>query len=92
MVPIVYVSQMTTTLPLSTSLFTIRMIDSVFTFGPKAWTTKPIKQDVIYEDRPAVDRALAKLAKLPPLVTPTEVHLSLSPHVGDHESIHTKMW
>ncbi|KAI9885004.1 MAG: hypothetical protein M1823_003206 [Watsoniomyces obsoletus] len=39
---------------------------------PSSWTSKPIKQDVIYEDREAVDRALTKLAKLPPLVTPTE--------------------
>ena len=38
-----------------------------------AWATKPIKQDVVYEDRQAVERALAKLQKLPPLVTPTEV-------------------
>ena len=38
-----------------------------------SWTTKPIKQDVIYSDRPAVSKALAKLERLPPLVTPTEI-------------------
>ncbi|KAI9879496.1 MAG: hypothetical protein M1830_008372 [Pleopsidium flavum] len=37
------------------------------------WTTKPIKQDVVYEDRAAVEKALAKLERLTPLVTPTEV-------------------
>ena len=40
---------------------------------PSSWTTKPIKQDVIYDERQAVDIALAKLANLPPLVTPTEI-------------------
>ncbi|KAL2040214.1 hypothetical protein N7G274_007117 [Stereocaulon virgatum] len=40
---------------------------------PSSWTTKPIKQDVIYEDRAAVNKALAKLERLPPIVTPTEI-------------------
>ena len=40
---------------------------------PSSWTTKPIKQDVIYNDRSAVSKALAKLERLPPLVTPTEI-------------------
>ena len=43
-----------------------------------AWTTKPIKQDVVYDDREAVEKALAKLERLPPLVTPTEVRTSLA--------------
>lgn len=38
-----------------------------------SWTTKPIKQDVVYDDRTAVNKALAKLERLPPLVTPTEI-------------------
>ncbi|KAI9862345.1 MAG: Aromatic/aminoadipate aminotransferase 1 [Trichoglossum hirsutum] len=42
-------------------------------WSPSSWTTKPIKQDVVYEDRKSVDRALAKLERLPPLVTPTEI-------------------
>ncbi|KAL9614265.1 MAG: hypothetical protein Q9167_001221 [Letrouitia subvulpina] len=42
-------------------------------WSPSSWTTKPIKQDVIYSDRSAVSKALAKLERLPPLVTPTEV-------------------
>lgn len=40
---------------------------------PSSWTTKPIKQDVTYADRDAVDKALAKLERLPPLVTPFEI-------------------
>lgn len=42
-------------------------------WAPSSWTTKPIKQDVTYNDRSAVSRALAKLERLPPLVTPTEI-------------------
>ena len=40
---------------------------------PSSWTMKPIKQDVTYADRAAVSRALAKLERLPPIVTPTEI-------------------
>jgi 3-deoxy-7-phosphoheptulonate synthase len=40
---------------------------------PSSWTSKEIKQDVIYEDRAAVDAALAKLERYPPLVTPDEI-------------------
>lgn len=40
---------------------------------PSSWTTKPIKQDVVYDDRQAINKALAKLERLPPLVTPTEI-------------------
>ncbi|KAI9794250.1 MAG: Aromatic/aminoadipate aminotransferase 1 [Peltula sp. TS41687] len=43
------------------------------TWSPSSWRSKPIKQDVVYQDRGAVDAALAKLARLPPLVTPTEI-------------------
>lgn len=42
-------------------------------WSPTSWTTKPIKQDAIYEDRKAVERSLAKLERLPPIVTPTEI-------------------
>jgi len=38
-----------------------------------AWHTKPIKQDVIYNSRPAVELALAKLERLPPIVSPYEI-------------------
>ena len=40
---------------------------------PASWTSKPIKQDVIYDNREAVGQALTKLERLPPLVTPTEI-------------------
>ncbi|MCJ1406757.1 Aromatic/aminoadipate aminotransferase 1 [Ptychographa xylographoides] len=40
---------------------------------PSSWTTKPIKQDVTYEARSEVIKALAKLEKLPPIVTPSEI-------------------
>ena len=38
-----------------------------------AWRSKPIKQEVQYEDRAGADAALAKLSRLPPIVTPTEI-------------------
>lgn len=40
---------------------------------PSSWTTKPVKQDAIYDDRKAVEKSLAKLERLPPIVTPTEI-------------------
>lgn len=42
-------------------------------WSPGSWRTKPIKQDVVYPDQPALDSALAKLSTLPPLVHPSEV-------------------
>lgn len=42
-------------------------------WSPSSWTTKPIKQDVVYEDRKAVELALAKLERLPPIVSPYEI-------------------
>lgn len=38
-----------------------------------AWRSKPIKQEVIYEDQAAVNRAVTKLTALPPLVTAHEI-------------------
>lgn len=40
---------------------------------PSSWTTKPIKQDVMYPSRGPVEVALAKLESLPPIVTPKEI-------------------
>lgn len=40
---------------------------------PSSWTTKPIKQEAVFEDRAAVNKALAKLERSPPIVTPTEI-------------------
>src|SRR5277367_4300082 len=43
------------------------------TWTPSSWTTKPVKQDAVYVDRKAVEKSLAKLERLPPIVTPTEI-------------------
>ncbi|KAI9743643.1 MAG: Aromatic/aminoadipate aminotransferase 1 [Claussenomyces sp. TS43310] len=40
---------------------------------PSSWTSKPVKQDAVYSDRRDVERSLAKLERLPPIVTPTEI-------------------
>lgn len=40
---------------------------------PSSWTSKPIKQEVVYDDLASVQKALAKLERLPPIVTPTEI-------------------
>ncbi len=40
---------------------------------PSSWTTKPIKQGVTYPDQAAITDSLARLERLPPLVTPTEI-------------------
>lgn len=42
-------------------------------WSPSSWATKPIKQDVVYEDQAAVSLALTKLKRLPPIVTPAEI-------------------
>ncbi|KAL2377854.1 hypothetical protein RJZ90_006434 [Blastomyces dermatitidis] len=40
---------------------------------PSSWTTKPIKQEVVYEDKEGLKKALIELQCLPPLVTPQEI-------------------
>lgn len=40
---------------------------------PQDWKSKPIVQDVIYEDQAHVDRVLDKLTRLPPMVSASEV-------------------
>ncbi|KAJ5090999.1 hypothetical protein N7532_009683 [Penicillium argentinense] len=42
-------------------------------WSPNSWATKPIKQDVVYEDAQGLKDALEKLEKLPPLVTTKEI-------------------
>lgn len=42
-------------------------------WSPSSWRDRPIKQPVAYEDQNAVDRSTAKLRRLPPIVTPTEI-------------------
>ena len=50
-----------------------RLKNSSSEWTPSSWTTKPIKQEVVYDDLAAVQKALAKLERLPPIVTPMEV-------------------
>ncbi|KAF8856575.1 DAHP synthetase [Acephala macrosclerotiorum] len=40
---------------------------------PDSWTSKPIKQSPEYGNQAEVDTALAKLRRLPPIVTPYEI-------------------
>lgn len=40
---------------------------------PSSWTSKAAKQQIVYDDRAGVEKALAKLQKLPPIVTPMEI-------------------
>ncbi|KAK3057761.1 Aromatic/aminoadipate aminotransferase 1 [Extremus antarcticus] len=46
---------------------------STTNWEPSSWRSRPIKQPVHYEDQAAVDKSLAKLQHLPPIVTPTEI-------------------
>jgi 3-deoxy-7-phosphoheptulonate synthase len=43
------------------------------TWSRSSWKTKPIKQEVLYEDKEGFDKAIEKLNRLPPLVTPYEI-------------------
>ncbi|KAF2437093.1 phospho-2-dehydro-3-deoxyheptonate aldolase [Tothia fuscella] len=38
-----------------------------------SWRTKPIRQEVLYEDPAGAEIAIARISKLPPIVTPTEI-------------------
>lgn len=40
---------------------------------PMSWKTKPIVQDVVYDDPAHVERVVKKLNNLPPMVSPQEV-------------------
>jgi 3-deoxy-D-arabino-heptulosonate 7-phosphate (DAHP) synthase class II len=42
-----------------------------------SWKSKPVLQDVVYEDQVHFDKVLKKLNHLPPMVTPTEVILGV---------------
>lgn len=41
---------------------------------PQDWKSKPIVQDVVYDDEAHVERVLNKLSHLPPMVSATEVN------------------
>jgi 3-deoxy-7-phosphoheptulonate synthase len=40
---------------------------------PDSWRSKPAKQEISYDDQAAVTKALEKLRRLPPIVTPLEI-------------------
>lgn len=42
-------------------------------WSPASWASKPVKQEVVYDDRASVEKSLRKLERLPPIVTPTEI-------------------
>ena len=42
-------------------------------WSPSSWRSKPLAQRVVYPDQQALNQALIRLAKLPPLVTSWEV-------------------
>ena len=46
-------------------------------WSPDSWKSKPIVQDVTYEDQDHADRVVNKLNRLPPMVSATEVSLFL---------------
>lgn len=45
---------------------------------PTSWKTKPIAQDVVYEDQERFNKVINKLNRLPPLVSATEVKRAVS--------------
>ncbi|KAM5433804.1 Aromatic/aminoadipate aminotransferase 1 [Microsporum ferrugineum] len=40
---------------------------------PASWRSKPLKQEIVYEDQDGLQNAVQRLRKLPPLVTPHEI-------------------
>ncbi len=44
------------------------------TWSPQSWTTKEIRQQAIYKDEDALNKALNKLSNMPPLVTSWEIY------------------
>ena len=46
---------------------------SAHAWSPSSWTSKPITQDVRYEDKTGFAKAIQKLERLPPLVTTQEI-------------------
>lgn len=42
-------------------------------WNPSSWQSKPVTQDVLYDDEKALEAALAKLESLPPLVHANEI-------------------
>ena len=49
------------------------ILSNVSSWSPNSWTSKPIKQEAIYEDQASVKKSLLKLERLPPIVTAYEI-------------------
>lgn len=47
--------------------------DAPTPWTPSSWKSKPIQQKAVYEDQEAVEKSLAKLNHLPPLVPTAEI-------------------
>lgn len=43
------------------------------TWSPSSWRTKPVAQDVKYENKAELDEVIARIKNLPPLVSPPEI-------------------
>ncbi len=43
------------------------------TWSPSSWRGKTVAQEIAYDDQPALERVLARLSQLPPLVTSWEI-------------------
>lgn len=43
-------------------------------WSPQSWTTKEVRQQAIYKDEDALNKALNKLSNMPPLVTSWEIY------------------
>jgi len=60
----------------------LRASDSARPWSPSSWKDFPALQQPVYEDSAALERALAELAELPPLVTSWEV-IALQEQLAD---------
>ncbi len=56
-----------------TDLAPISATRPVAPWSPTSWRTKPVAQDIAYDDPAQLDRVLTKLRKLPPLATSWEI-------------------
>ncbi|QRW27088.1 3-deoxy-7-phosphoheptulonate synthase [Rhizoctonia solani] len=47
-------------------------MDNSTTWTPSSWRNKPIAQDVKYENKAELDEVIARIKRLPPLVSQSE--------------------
>jgi 3-deoxy-7-phosphoheptulonate synthase len=62
-----------------------RTLTRVNEWSPSSWQARPALQQPVYPDRSALDRAIAQLAALPPLVTSWEIE-SLKAQLAEAQS------